>query len=895
MLSLLSYPLVSRWAGLGLLLALVLARTWLLGRAFPASPLNLPLGLYLVGALVGLQFSLLPHTGEVRLFGLLAALVGFMLIIDLTTSAGAAGRLVTASLLLMGAAAPILVLLLSTNIDPDRTFLPYSDRVVGWLEATRPLAEVVQSIDAIGQRFRLARSGIAVWAAVAIGLALGPLLAGVSGRWRILLPAAIGYFGCLLLLVGQRGHLISVLVVVLLFGALAVRPRLPRLAAGILVGTVVLVVASMYFRQTLATDGAEWGWILTTYTLSQRVEYWRNALYLLADFRFTGVGLGLDSVGAVYDAYFPPVGYRFFHTHNIFIQSLLEQGPLGLIGLVGLVITGAALAWRTLARAGDSAARSVAISGAAAGLVLVLCGLTDIDAVTSVGMVGLLGAAALLVVAERLDAPCREVEASAYVPWRPRVPAARLELVRIGAPIVVGVIGLGLVFGVELLRTVGAQLYLNLGSIELARASLVPRERDDPATDEHLARAYALLMQAREWTPGEIGVSRNLASLAIAANEPARGKDILLEAEPPVAADDAYTWYQFGRLYRQAEDPERALAAWSHVGRPIGHFNRQGADAQLVRWAVELLKAGRPGEAVTVSLGSIRASPDYPEPYAILSVALGEQRAGATALRTMEELTETYPEVPWAYQERGKLADRSGQRSEAVLWGRRASAVFRSASWTERSQRARAERPYSVRLSHPTEYVREPLGPSTLHHFGPIQVWVLSGRGARTLIVRNSDAQPYDLELGMSYQQSEEVFATATANVGDLQPGQTRVVILEPSQQLPLRREFSYSLQVARFAGQKGSRQAEIARRIRFGEMRFLPNLGFDVEVRNEGSETSSLRLQALVFRGGGLVNFGTGRVTDLAPGQMKVATLLTSEVPQGYDEVVFAVDRLLE
>jgi hypothetical protein len=147
----------------------------------------------------------------------------------------------------------------------------------------------------------------------------------------------------------------------------------------------------------------------------------------------------------------------------------------------------------------------------------------------------------------------------------------------------------------------------------------------------------------------------------------------------------------------------------------------------------------------------------------------------------------------------------------------------------------------------------------------------------------------------MSYQLGGEVFATASARVEDLQPRQARVAILEPSQPMPLRREFGYSLQVARFAGQEGSRPAEIARRIRFGEMRFLPNLGFDVEVANEGSATCSLRLQALVYKSNELVNFATGKVTDLAPGQMKVATLLTSEVPQAYDDVVFTVDGLLE
>ena len=66
LLALLSYPLFPAPIGLGALAALAVTRTLLLGRPFPASPFNLPLGLYLSGALVGLQVSVWPHVAAVR-------------------------------------------------------------------------------------------------------------------------------------------------------------------------------------------------------------------------------------------------------------------------------------------------------------------------------------------------------------------------------------------------------------------------------------------------------------------------------------------------------------------------------------------------------------------------------------------------------------------------------------------------------------------------------------------------------------------------------------------------------------------------------------------------------------------------------------------------------------
>src|SRR5207248_643304 len=69
-----------------------------------------------------------------------------------------------------------------------------------------------------------------------------------------------------------------------------------------------------------------------------RLELWGNVLHVLSDFRFTGVGLGARSVELALASYYPTWAEGYVptsHAHNTFLQSYLEQGPLGLFGLLG--------------------------------------------------------------------------------------------------------------------------------------------------------------------------------------------------------------------------------------------------------------------------------------------------------------------------------------------------------------------------------------------------------------------------------------------------------------------------------------------------------------------------------------------------------------------------------
>jgi O-antigen ligase len=892
-LGLLCYPLGEGWVGLGALVALLLTRTLLLGQPFPVSPFSLPLGLYLAGAVVGQQVSVLPHGGLVRFHGLLAASVAFGLVVDLTTTTASARRLVLVVLVAMAVAAPLLVLVSSHAYDPARNLLPLSDGVVRALAAARPLAEAAAAVDAMSQRFRLAHSGLATVAAFGIALALGPLLTSQERRWRLAALLLIGYFSLWLLLASARGHLLSTAFVIGLFTMLALPKRLAGfvlLAAG---AAVLLLWVGLASGLLFGMLNLQRSWAASPYTLGQRAELWENVRFLLGDFRFTGVGLGMDSVVAIYDTYFPPVGQRYFHSHNIFLQSYLEQGLLGLVGLAGLVVVGLALGWRTLRRVQTPDARAAAISGSAAALALVLCGQTDIDPVTSLGMVGLFGALGLLVAAGRLDANSdSHVRPSTPSPTRTTLSVRSARLALLTTVATLSVLGLNLALRGELSRAVGAQLSLNLGAVRIAQANLASRDSDERW--EHLTLADDFLSRALAWQPENPAVYRTLAAAALAADEPDGARAMLAEVDALATDDDKQTLFQLGRLYRQADDPAGALAAWTRAGRGVGAHNRQAPDAQLVKWAVELLQASRPADAAAASRRVIELWPAHREPYPILSVALWQERGAEAALEAMQELAAANPGVPWSYDELARLAGRLGRPEAARSWRQQSVRVSESAAWTEVRRKAMAERPYPIELGQPLGWAHSDLGPATRYVQGPLVLQVFERRGARILLVENTDKLAFDLTLRMTYLSAGLPLAMATSDVSALLPGQTRAVRLRPNEPLPAGRPLEYQLGISWRSSPEGAPGVEAAPRLQFGRWEELPNLGLDVEVTNSDANTRSVALQALLYRGQRLVEIASGRVMDLAPGQTKTATLLTSEPTPPFDRILFIVDRLL-
>ena len=85
-------------------------------------------------------------------------------------------------------------------------------------------------------------------------------------------------------------------------------------------------------------------------TLQGRAELWSRALYLMQDFPFTGVGLGMPEpvIKLLYPTFLTGPDTVWFHVHNTYLQVGSEMGLPGLIAFLALLLTVAAVLVRQL-------------------------------------------------------------------------------------------------------------------------------------------------------------------------------------------------------------------------------------------------------------------------------------------------------------------------------------------------------------------------------------------------------------------------------------------------------------------------------------------------------------------------------------------------------------------
>jgi putative inorganic carbon (HCO3(-)) transporter len=174
-------------------------------------------------------------------------------------------------------------------------------------------------------------------------LASGGVEPGRSSRWRVVLHLASGMtcllIGLTLVLTKSRGGYISGAVGGLATVWLSARGRWGRALALLLTLAVIGAAAYLFFGSSPdnfavtgelvegATDPSTWAF---------RQQVWRTALWMIADFPFTGVGMGLfNEVGALL--------YPFYETanpgaHNLYLQIGVDLGLPGLIAYLALVM-----------------------------------------------------------------------------------------------------------------------------------------------------------------------------------------------------------------------------------------------------------------------------------------------------------------------------------------------------------------------------------------------------------------------------------------------------------------------------------------------------------------------------------------------------------------------------
>jgi O-antigen ligase len=510
-----------------------------------------PSAFLVAGAAAGYAFTLDERVAAERLIGLLAAGVlaaGAMLgmqRLDRPHAAlvGIAVLALFCGVWVIAATDPNLQTVLRGPIGGLLT--PLLQPLVGAVHLTDPVAIT-------NTRFIVGYNGLADLCLVAAFCCAAVLLERPRGPLRASLAGMLGLSLVLLAATGSRGALTGLAAGAAMV-ALVMWPR--RQALLVLLGAPLIIgVAAV----AVLDKGLEFS------STAGRVEYWGDLARLLVEYPLTGVGLGVNTANQVAMQYeINPDPERVAYAHNTFVQSYLEQGPLGFVGmlLVPLLAVFVAIAAR---RCGVlRGRRALLVAGLGVVASLEAHGLTDQVLTTNVGgLLVLLGLAAML---------------AALTPPGLALVAGWLERSIVVVVAVMTLVGLVML----VLPSGRAQALLNLGSLQLNRAAAASASE----RTQGLVDAEATLAAANALTPGHAAVLRQLARVQLARfDDTAAFGALRLASEAPRL--DAFDMLQIAHVYR---DLGAAQQAYAWAARAYATWNREPDDRVLLTYAQNTL------------------------------------------------------------------------------------------------------------------------------------------------------------------------------------------------------------------------------------------------------------------------------------------------------------------
>jgi hypothetical protein len=315
-----------------------------------------------------------------------------------------------------------------------------------------------------------------------------------------------------------------------------------------------------------------------------RLTYWSDLARLLVEYPLTGVGLGVDTANRVALQYeINPDPDRVFYAHNTFVQSYLEQGPLGALGmlLIPCVVVGAAL----LARRSGAARgrRSLMIAGLGIVGGFTAHGLTDQVVTTN------LGTALLLLGAAGVVASLPEPSLALLNRWTSWVCVALLGLMAL-ALVVFAALPAG-----------RSRVLLDLGGLKMNQAFALPTQA--PGRSTQLADAEMLLSSALDQDASQPAVLRDLAWVRAARFDDDGGlRSLALAAASPRI--DAFDMLQIAHVYRDLGVQDEA---YTWAVRAYGVAGRSLEDAVMENYAQSTLTDSRARTLATQAEAAMRA------------------------------------------------------------------------------------------------------------------------------------------------------------------------------------------------------------------------------------------------------------------------------------------------
>lgn len=349
------------------LLLLVIPLLWLLhwlarGRPFLPTPLDLPLLLWLITLPVGLWASALPETSLPILLREIVAVALFYAIVNSLNSAGklklATVALIAGTVLLAG------IGMLGMQRATKLPFLPgglldlIPQRILSFWnpESTGFSANLTGGLLALFAPVTVAYAWAASWPLRLRKLPLAVLL------W--LLTAG----EVLVLILSQSRGAIAAFAVALVAVAIG-RDR--RWAWLLLLGTLAVALAWAFAGAQPTVELLLGGAADSAVSSAEgRLELFSRGLYMVQDFSFTGVGLGMFSrvLPLLYPLFLVGPDTEIAHVHNMYLQAGIDHGLPGLIAFLAMLLLLAIMGSQAIRHSRKQAWEPLAI-GLLAGLV----------------------------------------------------------------------------------------------------------------------------------------------------------------------------------------------------------------------------------------------------------------------------------------------------------------------------------------------------------------------------------------------------------------------------------------------------------------------------------------------------------------------------------------------
>jgi len=481
------------WVSLGMMAFLWLVRWVSQGYLTRRTPLDVPILLFLLSALAGLWPSY-DLALSLPLFLMIVGGVALYYLLVNNCATEHSRRILSAGSSLLGLAVSVYFIIqhghsVTGHIFPEAwAFRLHPNSVATFLEGIMPLALVMT----IGERRPWLR---VFYGSCAATVASALLMTASQGAW-----VALALCGIIWLC--TRFHRIG-----MVFAAV--------IPISVVVPGVYLVFNNEASLNSIPIVGTTLG---PLFARPDRLEVYRNSLYLIQDFLFTGIGLG-DVFAMVYSRYALLIQVPFLtYSHNLFLEIWLNQGLLGILSFLSLIAVFYLFVRRVLSHLFriEEKAPSAVFQGCWLGVTATLIhGLFDAfqydDNWTLPVLFVLLGLAVgtgLSILQTGQNTPSRyTMVGSEYLPRR-----LRAEHLAICFILALTCLSLGFALYKPLLAVVHA----NLGSVYQAKGELAPSLTDgERQLRLHLAKAH--YDKAISCAPGNHTARQRLGRLAVDA------------------------------------------------------------------------------------------------------------------------------------------------------------------------------------------------------------------------------------------------------------------------------------------------------------------------------------------------------------------------------------------